>query len=432
MRSGEGNNTAEPTVLFLDLNSAFASIEQQYRPELRGRPVAVCPGAVRASAVISASREARALGVRTGMRVYQALPLCPDLVLLEPSPDRYREVSRGVLELLDSYSPRVLPLSIDEAAADLAGTPSLRRDLRDVGREVKRRLRDEVGDWLTCSVGFSTNVFLAKQAAELEKPDGLQVIDHRNLEQVFARLQLTDLTGISEANAVRMRRAGIVTPLHLLRASQHQLRRQVFGSIVGEAWYLRLRGYETESFEPAARKTVSHSFVLPRPTADRDELGALILRLCDRLGRRLRQERLVAGRVELQVRIEGGDSRHAHRRRERLVATQDIHAVTRRLWEAMDERRPLRFMAIGLSELSSAAVSQLDLFQPGDPVDQRSERVSALLDQLRDRFGEHAVTPARLLNRGDLAPERIAFGKLPPVGADGRSAVVGNRGDRRS
>src|SRR2546429_1117560 len=96
-----GLNRAAPSVLFLDLNSAFASIEQQYRPELRGRPVAVCPGAVRASAVISASREARALGVRTGMRVHQALPLCPDLLLLEPDPDKYREVSRRVLVLLD-------------------------------------------------------------------------------------------------------------------------------------------------------------------------------------------------------------------------------------------------------------------------------------------------------------------------------------------
>jgi DNA polymerase IV len=409
---GMGPNTAAPSVLFLDLNSAFASIEQQYRPELRGRPVAVCPGAARASAVISASREARALGVRTGMRVYEAMPLCPELLLLEPDPDKYREVSRGVLQLLDCYSPVVLPLSIDEAAADLSGTPSLRRDLRELGREVKRRLRDEVGDWLTCSVGFSTNVFLAKQAAELEKPDGLQVIDHRNLREVFARLRLTDLTGISDANAARMRRAGIITPLHLLDASQHTLRRQVFGSIVGEAWYLRLRGYQVEPFEAPARKTISHSFVLPRPTEDREELGALVLRLCDRLGRRLRQEGLVAGRVELQVRIEGAESRHDHRRQERLVATQDIYAVARQLWQRLDEPRPIRFVAITLSELSSAEISQLDLFEA---VEQRSERVSALLDELRDRFGERAVTPARLLNRTDLAPERIAFGKLPPI-----------------
>lgn len=413
--SGEdlGYNPAPPAVLFLDLNSAFASIEQQYRPELRGRPVAVSPGAVRASTVISASREARALGVRTLMRVYQALAICPDLVVLEPDAGRYRVVSERLLRLLDSYSPRVLPLSIDEAAVDLTGTPSLRRNLLELGREVKRRLRDEVGDWLTCSVGFSTNIFLAKQAAELQKPDGLQVIDHRNLEDVFSRLRLTDLTGISEANAARMRRAGIITPLHLLAASRHTLRRQVFGSIVGEAWYLRLRGYETESFEEAERKSISHSHVLPRAVSDPDEVRALMLRFCDRLGRRLRKEGMVAGRMDVQVRTDGGESRHQHRRQERLVATQDLHALALQLWERIGERRPIRSMAIALSELSPAAVSQLDLFATGES---RAVRVSALQDQLRDRFGERAVVSGRLLNRGDLAPDRIAFGKLPPVG----------------
>jgi DNA polymerase-4 len=414
---GPGLNTAVPSVLFVDLDSAFASIEQQYQPELRGRPVAVCPGAVRASAVISASREARALGVTTGMRVYQALPLCPDLLLLEPDPDKYREVSRRLLLLLDSYSPRVLPLSIDEAAADLAGTPSLRRDLRELGLEVKRRLRGEVGDWLTCSIGFSTNVYLAKQAAEFEKPDGLQIVDHRNLASVLARLQLADLTGISEGNATRLRRAGITTPLQLLSASQHDLRRQAFGSVLGDVWYLRLRGFETESFEAPLRKSVSHSHVLAKPTGDPEEIAALMLRLCDRLGRRLRQEGLVAGRLELQVRTEDAESRHQHRRQERLVATQDIYALARQLWERMGEGRPLRFMGIALTELSPASVSQLDLFDPGES---SSERVSALVDQLRDRFGDRAVVPARLLNRGDLAPEAIAFGKLPSVGNSGR------------
>jgi DNA polymerase-4 len=344
------------------------------------------------------------------MRVYQALPLCPDLLLVEPDPDKYREVSRRMLVLLDSYSPKVLPLSIDEAAVDLAGTPSVRRDRRELGLEVKRRLREEVGDWLICSIGFSTNVFLAKQAAELEKPDGLQVIDHSNLEEVFARLQLTDLTGISEANASRLRRAGIATPLQLLHASQHLLRRQAFGSVVGDVWFLRLRGFETETFEPPARRSISHSHVLPRPTADPDEVLALTLRLCDRLGRRLRQECLAAGRVELQVRTAEGESRHGHRRLERLVATQDLYLVARQLWEGMAERRPLRFMGIALGELSPVSMDQLDLFGPGE---QRSERVSVLLDQLRDRFGERAVVPARLLNRADLAPERLAFGKLP-------------------
>jgi DNA polymerase-4 len=404
-----GFNKAAPSILFLDLNSAFASIEQQHRPELRGLPIAVCPAVSRASVVISSSREARALGIKTGMRVYEAMPLCPDLTLVEAHPDRYLETSHQLLQLLDSYSPLVLPLSIDEAAVDLAGTTALRRDLCDLGREVKQRLRDEVGDWLTCSIGFSTNVFLAKQAAELEKPDGLQIIDHTNIEQVFGRLQLTDLTGISAGNAARLRRAGLTTPLHFLRASQQTLRRQAFGSVVGDVWYLQLHGWETMSFDEAARKTIGHSHVLAKPAATPDEVRALMLRLCDRLGRRLRGESLVAGRVELQVRTTDGHRSHKHRRQERVVATKDIYDLCLHLWEQMDEQRPIRFMGITLAELSPAEVDQLNLFE--SRALPTSERVSAAIDQLRDRFGEGAVKPARLLHRDDLAPERIAFGR---------------------
>lgn len=405
-----GLNTAEPTVLFLDLNSAFASIEQQYRPELRGLPVVVCPGGSRASAVISASREARAVGVRTLMRVYEALPLCPDLVIVEPSPDIYWEVSRRLLVLLDSYSPRVQPLSIDEAAVDLAGTPSLRRDPRALSDEIKRRLRDEVGDWLTCSIGLSTNVFLAKQAAELHKPDGFEIITHRNLAQVLSRLQLTDLTGISEGNARRLRRAGIATPLQFLYASQHQLRRQAFSSIVGEAWYLRIRGFETGGFGEPARRSVSHSHVLGQVTADDAEIRALILRFCDRLGRRLRQQGLAAARTELAVRTGTGETRRAYRHHARTTATQDLYGVALALWESLAERRPLRFVSVALTELSDAAIDQLDLFADGED---RAERVSALLDDLRDRFGEKAVVLGSLLHRPGLAPDSVAFGRLP-------------------
>lgn len=348
------------------------------------------------------------------MRVYESLPLCPSLVILEPDPSKYRKISKKLLTLLDTYSPTVLPLSIDEAAVNLAGTPSEKRDFHELGMEVKRRLRDEVGDWLTCSIGFSTNIFLAKQAAELDKPDGLRVIDHTNLLEVLEGMRLTDLTGISEGNATRLRTAGITTPLEFLAASQHTLRHQAFRSVVGESWYLRLRGFETGSFEPGPRKSVSHSHVLPRATADQAELRALLLRLCDKLSRRLRQERIVAGRIELHIRTASQVKRHQHLRQERLFATQDVHAAALRLWDQLAETRPLRFMAIFLSELSPAEADQMDLFRSG----RRSERVSAAMDKLRDRFGERSVVPASLLDRGDLAPERIAFGKLPPLGRD--------------
>ena len=408
--TGLGLNTDTPSVLFVDLNSAFASIEQQYRPELRGKPVLVAPGAARGSAVISASREARLAGVKTGMRIYEARKLLSCPVILEPDPLKYRAVSRLLLDMLGTYSPEVLPLSIDEAAVNLRGTISMGRDLRELGLEVKRRLREEVGDWLTCSVGFATNIFLAKQAAEIEKPDGLVVIDHRNLVETLSRLKLTDLTGISTGNAARMARAGIGTPLQLLSADNHTLRHQVFNSIVGEIWHRQLRGFETASFKEARRKSLSHSYVLPRPSASIPELDLLALRLCDKLGRRLRRDSVVAGRIAVQLRYESGDTVDKHLRQQRLEATTGITAAARTLLARAFDGRPVRQLGIAVTELAPVEVAQLDLFSAGSS---RASRVSAAVDRLRDRFGEGVIFPASLLGHENLAPDRIAFGKLP-------------------
>ena len=394
--------------MHLDLNSAFASIEQQNRPHLRGHPLAVAPYAHRSSVIISASREARKLGIKTGMRVFEAMPLLPQLLVVEPHPQEYREVSTKLLELLDSYSPDVLPLSIDEAVVDLASTPSEKRPRADLGHEIKARLRAEIGDWLTCSIGFGPNSFLAKLAAGLVKPDGLEVIDASNLVDVFSRLSLTDLQGIAHANATKLHASGIWTPLDFLQASQHTLRHQAFGSIVGEAWYLRLRGYEID-FHAHPTKSVSHSHVLPTPTASQDELATLIVKLSDKLGRRLRKMESAAQKLDLVLRTEGGVSHHAYSHHPRLYASSDIAQVALALQAKLEVNEEVRFVSIALTQLSDSTTTQLDFFSPDDP---KSERIADLIDQLRDRFGEDAIIPARLLGRQALAPDRIAFGRI--------------------
>ena len=402
-------NPAPANTMHLDLNSAFASIEQQNRPSWRGRPLAVAPYAHRSSVIISASREARALGIKTGMRVYEAMPLLPELLVVEAHPQEYRAVSAALMELLRDYSPDVLPLSIDEAVVDLLFTPSMDRSRSDLGQEIKARLRSEVGDWLTCSIGFAPNSFLAKLAAGLTKPDGLEVVDASNLVAVFARLELTDLTGIAAANATKLRANGIWTPLDFLAASQQTLRHQVFGSIVGEAWYLRLRGYEVD-FHTHATKSVSHSHVLATPTKDPDELNALVLRLSDKLGRRLRRMDLAAGKLELVLRTDAGVTSHTFSHHARLVASSDIARAASTLLARLSVREPVRFLALNLTRLSTSSTIQLDFFTETEP---KSERIAALIDQLRDRFGEDTLIPASLLGRQDLAPDRIAFGRLP-------------------
>jgi len=217
-------NRADPATIVVDLNCAFASIEQQHDPGLRGRPLAIAAYATDAATVVSSSKEARDLGIKTGMRVFEAKAIFPRLAIMEPNPPRYRAVSDQLIEIMERHSPDVLRMSIDEASMDLAGTPGLKKlGPEGVGRTVKQAIRDEVGECLTASVGIATSIWMAKQASNLDKRDGLQRIDHTNLVSVFERLRLTDLSGIAEASARRLAKAGVRTPVQFLRATVEQL-----------------------------------------------------------------------------------------------------------------------------------------------------------------------------------------------------------------
>ena len=220
-----GLNLADPTTLVVDLNCAFASIEQQNDPALRGKVLAIAAYATDAATIVSSSREARDLGIKTGMKVFEAKAIYPTLIVREPNPPRYRDVSDQLIDILERHSPEVLRMSIDEASMDLAGTPDLKKlGPEGVGRAIKRAIRDEIGEYVTASVGISTSIWTAKQASNLDKRDGLSRIDHANLVATFERLELTDLSGIADATARRLARAGIQTPVHFLRATTPRLR----------------------------------------------------------------------------------------------------------------------------------------------------------------------------------------------------------------
>src|ERR1700757_934612 len=220
-----GLNLADPTVLVVDLNCAFASIEQQHDPTLRGKVLAIAAYATDAATIVSSSREARDFGIKTGMKVFEAKALFPAVVVREPNPPLYRAASDQMIEIMERHSPDVLRMSIDEASMNLAGTPDLKKlGPEGVGLAVKRAIRAEIGECVTASVGVSTSIWMAKQASNLDKRDGLRRIDHTNLISVFERLNLTDLSGIAEASARRLARGGITTPLQFLRATPARLR----------------------------------------------------------------------------------------------------------------------------------------------------------------------------------------------------------------
>jgi DNA polymerase-4 len=195
-------NTEAPQILHIDLNSCFATVEQQARPTLRGRPLGVTNRLTKNACVVAASYEAKSQGVKVGMNFSQAKLLCPDLLMVETDPPKYHYVYKKLVGIMRSYSPNIGMKSIDEGVIDFHGTRQNvnQRPLVVIGHEIKRRLREEVGSWMMCNIGIAPNRFLAKTAAGLHKPDGLDIITYKNLRQTLSGMELTDLTGIAERN----------------------------------------------------------------------------------------------------------------------------------------------------------------------------------------------------------------------------------------
>jgi DNA polymerase IV len=406
-----GLNTANPTTLVIDLNCAFASIEQQHDPKLRGIPLAIAAYATDAATIVSSSREARDLGIKTGMRVYEGKALFPRLLVREPNPPLYRAASDQMIDIMERHSPDVLRMSIDEASMNLAGTPDLVKLGPDgVGRAIKNAIRVEIGECVTCSVGISTSIWMAKQASNLDKRDGLQRIDYTNLVSVFEKLRLTDLSGIAEASANRLRKGGINSPIEFLFATPEQLRLAGMHLEVANSWHQRLRGFEVSSFEGVTRKSYSHSHVLARSTSSQPELEELLMRLSDMVGRRLRAADRRGSVVSIGIvyRPDEGHFSKQSKLAEPISTGDEIYKAALKLLAARDPRRAVGTLGVGLSGLSEAGPGQMQLFsEPSPPRDTRLEKA---MDAIRDRFGEDAVQRARLLGRAPVVRDRIAFG----------------------
>ena len=261
-------NPDEPQIMHIDLNSAFATTEQQARPSLRGKPMGVTNRISKYCCIIAASYEAKSLGIKVGMRFSEAQLICPEFIILESDPPKYNFVYQKLVKIMKAYSPKVEMKSIDEGIIDFSGTREVNsRSLQEIGYEIKQRLKDEVGCWMKINVGIGPNRFLAKQAAGWHKPNGLDTLDKTNLINYYKGIELTDLSGIALHYQARLNAAGIFTVLEFLKANPDFLHRQVFHSVVGRQWHQRLRGYEVDD-TPAKLGQVGRQWVLGKSSRD--------------------------------------------------------------------------------------------------------------------------------------------------------------------
>ncbi|MBI2592177.1 hypothetical protein HYW36_01750 [Candidatus Saccharibacteria bacterium] len=401
-------NRAPALVMHIDLNSCFATVEQQARPLLRGRPIAITNRLTKNACVVAASYEAKVKGVKVGMTFGAAKVLAPDIIMIETDPPKYHHVYQILVNIMRSYSPNIVMKSIDEGIIDFSGTREAvnKRPLTVIGYEIKHRLKEEVGPWMKCNIGIAPNRFLAKTAASLHKPDGLDIIDHSNLRKILSKLKLTDLTGVAERNQARLNACGIYTPLQFLNAPADLLKRHVFQSVCGEDWYKRLRGYEVDDFESSV-KTVGRQFVLDDMQPSEETLRSRLAYLCETTAIKLRYKDLCARGIYIYLLYASGDAWYERRM---FKSTFFSNAEVYRRATLLFNRRPrgdwVRMMAVSCYGLEPSNMAQVSLL---DEVN-REVWLTETVDQINSQFGEFTVTYASSLKAKSVVSQKIPFG----------------------
>jgi DNA polymerase-4 len=400
-------NDERPLIMHIDLNSCFATVEQQARPMLRGKPVGIANRRTDKTALVTASYEAKAMGVKAGMKVRDAKLLCPDLVVVETDPSKYRYVYHRLLDIMKEYSAHVTMKSIDEGVIDFHDTTAAMqgRDLVDIGMEIKQRLKDEIGIWMRCNIGIATNRFLAKQAAGLHKPDGLDVITPANIRETLATLKLTDLTGIAHRNEHRLNSVGIFTPLEFLDSDPVVLQRIVFKSVVGRWWYDRLRGYEVDDVETDVKR-VGRQYVLESFNLSHAEVTQRLHHLCESVGSRMRSQNKSARGIYVYAKTRERGYWHSSTLSQLPFSSdQTIFVLAKRLFDTAPG--DIKEIGVHCYELEPIEDQQISFFN--DQIVQERQ-VTDAIDGINKKYGDRTVHSADTLGTGIYVKQKIPFG----------------------
>lgn len=406
-------NDAEPLVMHIDLNSCYAIIEQQANRLIRHKPVGVAAYDSPGGFIIASSYEAKRLGIKL-MRIKDARAVSRDIVILTPDPEKYFDAHRRFKAVLEKYTSEVTPKSVDEFVVDFKGSRAVQegRSLLSIGHQIKRDIKASLGDYVTVNIGIAPNRFLAKVAAGLDKPDGMDIITARDIHSIYGQLDLLDLPGINNRYKARLMMADIYTPLDLLEAPMFKLKKVVFKSIVGYYWYLRLRGYEVDA-EKFKTKSFGNDYAVADKTSDPDKIAKLLMKLCEKTGRRLRKHDYQANGMFLGLGFEDrtwwGKSQ---RSKVPLYSTQNIYLAVMRLFRQAVIPARVMHINIAATNVTPATPVQLGLFDD-TRLDTRSLAYAA--DKINNRYGEFTLTPAVMANMQDVIIKRVPFGSVRDI-----------------
>jgi len=383
-----------PSILHIDMDAFFASVEQARRPELRGLPVIVGGPVDRRSVVSTCSYEARACGVRTAMPIAQARRLCPQAVFLPVDMKAYTAVHKQLLELFGRFTDQVEAVSVDEAVLDVAGSRRLFGPPRAIAGRIQELVYDEHG--LACTIGIGPNKLLAKLAANLNKPAGVGVLDDADVHGWLRALPVRELYGVGPATEQRLHELGLTT-IGLLQDVPLPFLAAAFGRSARPLKQLAF-GRSLAPVRPVAAAPVSmgHETTFAADTADRQALRRALLGLTDELMHRLREQHYAARTVALKVRY---DTFHTFERHTTLpratVSTRAVYAAAAALLDDVElGRRRVRLLGVTVTNLESGA------FQLTFDDRWKDVALDEAVDRVRARFGRHSLRPAATCTNG--------------------------------
>lgn len=369
----------------IDMDAFFASVEQKANPRLRGEPIGVIGSGAR-TVITTASYEARRFGVKTGMNVREAKKACPHLILVITNNARYTYTCRGLEEIYNRFTPEVEIYSVDEAFLDVTTTHHLFGGPEEIGRSIKKSVRDTFG--INCTVGIAPNILLAKLASDIGKPDGLKWIRPEVVESELRNLPVTELWGIGAKSAERLAVLGIRTCGELGSAPASLLRNK-FG-IYGEALKAMGMGICNRPVQPdpGEAKSIGHSMTLQKDIWERKEIEAYLLKLSEMVGRRARKHLYMGKTVSLIIRYT--DFETFSRQSTLPDFTNDTHIIydcTTRLLRGIRLKDKIRLLGVSLSSLINDPC-QIPLVEE----ERRRKAVLRAMDFVNDRYGEFKLT----------------------------------------
>jgi DNA polymerase-4 len=400
--------------LVIDFNSYFASVEQQENPKLRGKPVAVVPMMADTTCCIAASYEAKKYGVKTGTMVGDAKRMCPGIHLIEAEHRVYIKYHEKLVAAVESCIHVEEVMSIDEMACELPTNLRETGQVIALAKKIKKTIAETVGTELRCSIGAAPNKFLAKTASDMQKPDGLVLIQQEELPERLYHLELRDLCGIGRNMEERLQRHGLFTVKALCEADKDLLR-QVWGGYEGERMFQRLRGDEV--WHPASKKTcIGHSHVLAPEKRNDSSALAISDRLLQKALMRLRKDGYLAAALHLTLKYEGKTKWSDDITFQETQDTLECIRLLHQLWKRRP-RQERRIMAVGVTLFNLVAENNhtLSLF----PKSEDRKKLNTVMDKLNKQFGKDTLYYGGAFEALKDAPMRIAFNHIPDMELEG-------------